>query len=282
MLDRRLQKRDLQLVAGQMNAAQQVAAGIKALPGPSRAFAATQGAWRFFANPRVTLPKLVEPVRSLAREAVAKSRSASAFLVHDWSKRDYAAHTSRADITPLSHQNDWGDELRTALLIDAHAGVPPAPMDLELKAADGRHSTRCARVRKTVTHLSQLRPTMQVSSPGDLPKTLVHVIDREADSAAHDREWQACGHLFLVRADFTRKVIFREASHGWPGITAGEPDIAARRRDEGAFRTTREVTIRGQTETQFVAEAAVKLNRPARTRPQDARRRLANRCHSGW
>ncbi len=43
MLDGRLYKRYLQLVAGQMNAAQQVAAGIKALPGPSRAFAATQG-----------------------------------------------------------------------------------------------------------------------------------------------------------------------------------------------------------------------------------------------
>ena len=74
------------------------AAGIKALPGPSRAFAATQGAWRFFANPRVTLPKLVEPVRSLAREAVAESRSAYVLLVHDWSKLDYAAHMSKANI----------------------------------------------------------------------------------------------------------------------------------------------------------------------------------------
>ena len=32
-------------------------------------------AWRFFANSRVTLPKLVEPVRNLAREAVVESRS---------------------------------------------------------------------------------------------------------------------------------------------------------------------------------------------------------------
>ena len=148
-----------------MNAAQQVAAGIKALPGPSRAFAVTQAAWRFFANPRVTLPKLVEPVRSLAREAVAESRSAYALLVHDWSKLDYAAHTSKADITQLSHQNDWGYELRTALLIDAHDGSPLAPMELELKAADGMHSTRYARVQKTITHLSQLLPTMRASSP---------------------------------------------------------------------------------------------------------------------
>jgi hypothetical protein len=259
VLDGRLQKRYLQLVAGQMNAAQQVAAGIKALPGPNRAFAATQGAWRFFANARVTLPKLVEPVRSLAREAVAESPSPYALVAHDWSKLDYAAHTSKTDITQLSHQTDWGYELRTALLIDAHDGATLAPMELELKAADGVHSTRYARVQKTVTHLSQLLPTMQASRAWKLPKTLVHVIDREADSLAHYREWQARGHLFLVRADFTRKVVFRETSHGLP-------DIAAKLRDEGAFRATREVTIRGQTGMQFVAEAAVKLNRPARTR----------------
>ena len=29
-------------------------------------------------------------------------------MTHDWSKLDYAAHTSKDDITQLSHQNDWG------------------------------------------------------------------------------------------------------------------------------------------------------------------------------
>jgi hypothetical protein len=125
---------------------------------------------------------------------------------------------------------------------------------------------------------------MQASRAWKLPKTLVHVIDREADSLAHYREWQARGHLFLVRADFTRKVLFRETSHGLPGITAGLPgitaglpDIAAKLRDDGAFRATREVTIRGQTGMQFVAEAAVKLNRPARTRTPAGRTKTAGK-----
>ena len=43
---------------------------------------------------------------------------------------------------------------------------------------------------------------------------LVHGIDREADSAARHRQWLARWHLFLVRADFTRQVDFREASPG--------------------------------------------------------------------
>jgi hypothetical protein len=33
----------------------------------------------------------------------------------------------------------------------------------------------------------------------ELPSTLVHVIDREADSGVHLREWHAAGFLFLVR-----------------------------------------------------------------------------------
>lgn len=194
--------------------------GSRHCPGRVGRLRPLRGAWRFFANPHVTLPKLVE----LAREAVAESRSAYVLLVHDWSKLDYAAHTSKANIAQLSYQNDWGYELRAALLIDAHDGAPLAPMELKLKAADGVHSTRYARVRKTVT---QLLPTMQASSQWNLPKTLVHVIDREADSAAHYGEWQARGYLFLVRADFTRKILFREASPGLPEVTAGLPGIAA-------------------------------------------------------
>ena len=51
---------------------------------------------------------------------------------------------------------------------------------------------------------------------------LVHGIDREADSAARHRQWLARWHLFLVRADFTRQVVFREAS---PGLHVKSPSF---------------------------------------------------------
>ena len=44
-----------------------MAAGVKSLPSTKTAFAATQAAWRFLNNDRVTLPALVEPLREVGR-----------------------------------------------------------------------------------------------------------------------------------------------------------------------------------------------------------------------
>ena len=82
-MDQRLQRRYLQLAGSQVNAAQAVAAGIKALPRAGSSFAVAQAAWRFFANPRVTLPKRAELLREAGRKAVSESASPYALLVHD-------------------------------------------------------------------------------------------------------------------------------------------------------------------------------------------------------
>jgi len=54
-------------------------------PGESSAFAATQAAWRFFNNPRVTLPALIEPLHQVAARWRRHS-SAWAVVAHDWSR----------------------------------------------------------------------------------------------------------------------------------------------------------------------------------------------------
>jgi len=53
-------------------------------------------------------------------------------------------------------------------------------------------------------HLDQLEPTMDESAEWGLERTVVHVIDREADSLGRLRSWDAKGHLFLVRCDDRR------------------------------------------------------------------------------
>jgi hypothetical protein len=196
-MDARLQKRYLQLVREQMNAAQTVAAGLKALPGTAQAFAATQAAWRFFANERVTLPKLIEPLRAVGCQSVRESPSRYTLLVHDWSKMDYDGHTTKKDLVQLSNERDWGYEQMTALLVDAASGNPLAPMEVTVWAADGLHTTRHDQVQKPVGHLEQVLPTMQASRSWGVDKTVVHVIDREADSVKHFRKWIQDGHLFL-------------------------------------------------------------------------------------
>ncbi|MBV8231564.1 MAG: hypothetical protein JO329_16400 [Planctomycetaceae bacterium] len=53
------------------------------MPGTTQAFASTQAAWRFYANPRVTLPQLVRPLIEAARAAVEHDNQHYALVVHD-------------------------------------------------------------------------------------------------------------------------------------------------------------------------------------------------------
>lgn len=263
-MEGRLRTRYLALVLQHMDAATALAAGIHALPHLSRSFAATQGAWRFFSNPRVTLPELVEPLRELGRDAVAESTSAYALLVHDWSKLDFAGHTSKTDQVQLSNAHDFGYELTTALLVDAADGSPLAPMELSVRAADGSHTTAHTKVQATVTHLDQVLPVMQASAGWELSRRLVHVIDREADSVWHMRAWHAAEHYFLVRSD-DRRVHFE-------GESLLFSEIAAVLQNRGGFQSVQEVTVRGQKGQLFVAEVEVVLDQPAYRRDEQGKK----------
>jgi hypothetical protein len=254
-MDARLQKRYLQLVESHMNVVQAVAAGVKALPRTGKAFAATQAAWRFFANPRVTLPKLIEPLRRVGRDACDESASPYVLLVHDWSKMDYDGHKSKTDLTQLSQELDWGYELTGALLVDAHDGAPLAPMGISVLSAAGMHTTESDTPEPRVGHLEQVLPWMDASCSWDLSKPCVHVIDREADSLKHLRTWHAAGHLFLVRGD-DRRVTFREESHLLS-------EIVGILQCEARFAPHGDVRIRGRKGRQWVAETKIVLDGPA-------------------
>src|SRR6056297_2710264 len=126
-MDRRLQRRYVQLVKEHMSSSTRTAAGPTLLPGESKAAAATQAAWRFLNNERVELPALAAPLRQAGRDAAAESSSEFVLLAHDWCKIDYASHTAKSDLRQLTHEHDIGYDLTTALLVDAHDGAPLAP-----------------------------------------------------------------------------------------------------------------------------------------------------------
>jgi hypothetical protein len=264
-MDARLQKRYLQLVDSHMNAVQALAAGVKALPQAGNAFAVTQAAWRFFCNPRVTLSKLVEPLRDAGRQACDTSPSPYVLLVHDWSKLAYNGHQSKTDMTQLSQALDRGYELTGVLLVDAHNGTPLAPMGISVLSADGTHTTESDTPQPRVGHLEQILPWMEAARSWGLSKRCVHVIDREADSLKHARAWDADKHLFLVRAD-DRRVTFRGQSHRLS-------QIVQLLQEEGRFQATGEVSLRGRPGYQWVAEAEIVLEGPGWERTPDGKRR---------
>lgn len=254
-MDRRLQRRYVALVKAHMHTSSPVEAGAALRGVPSSGFAATQAVWRFLNNDRVKLSALVEPLREQAAHTLESSGGSLALLVHDWSKLDYGHHASKHDVVQLTHATDVGYELTTALLVSGEDGSPIAPMQMHLKTAHGFLSTRDPAPPSNDHHLAQVLPTMQASEGWGLGCELVHVIDREADSVGHFRQWDAAGHQFLVRAD-DRRVL-------WEGRPMLLSQVVQTLEDDGAFDESREGTVPGRPTHQRVAQTTVVLHRPA-------------------
>jgi hypothetical protein len=254
-LEKRLKARYLMLVHSHLHSAPKLAAGVASLPSVSTAFAATQAAWRFFNNDRVTLPTLIEPLRAIGRDRLALTEMPFALLIHDWSKLSFTYAASKCDLTQLTHASDVGYELTTALLVSADDGSPLAPMEIHLKTAAGVLSTR-RRAPKDVTHLDQVLPTMKAVRTWGLTKPLIHVIDREADSVDRYRQWDAAKQRFLVRGDDRRVK--------WNGRPYLLSEIRAELRARKAFRLIKAVAFHDNTAQLCVAETSVTLHRPAK------------------
>lgn len=266
-MDRRLQRRFEILVQEHLHVASGLANGLSALPGAGTAFASTQAAWRFFNNEAVTLEGLIQPLQEAGRLALSAGDADWALIVHDWSTLAYGDHDSKKDRARLTHKHDVGYELSTALLVEAGKGCPLAPMELRLRAAGAVHSTRQPAPRKSAKRLDQLLPTMESSRSWNLSLPVVHVIDREADSVGHFRDWHAAGHYFLVRADDVRAVL-------WNDETYALPAIVKKLEKQGVFRETRTVLYQGREAQQWIAETTVVLHRAAKRRTRGGQKSI--------
>jgi hypothetical protein len=253
--DVRLSARFDQLVQEHMGHGHNVAAGPRTLPGKTSAFAATQAAWRFYNNESLALPTLAEPLLVCARQAATESCRRYALVAHDWSDFDYRTPTGKKDRVELSNADEIGYELRSGLLI-SDQGETLAPVCQDLRAVGGVYSSRHETVQPSDSCLDELEPVFSFIDGLKLGFPVVHIIDREADSVGHYRQWQAAGPLFLVRADADRFVKHEGKEQKLPAVVEW---LTSRQ----AFRDTREVQWHGQPARQWIAETEVILDRPA-------------------
>ena len=244
-----------------------LAPGVGALPAESSAFAATQAAWRFLNNERVTLAALAEPLREVGRRRLAADDAPFGLLVHDWCKLTYRQPKRKRDLVQLTHETDVGYELTCALLVSGRNGRPLAPMELHLQTGEGVFSTRSPAPRR-VAHLEQVLPTMRAAASWKLDRPLVHVIDREADSVDHLRRWAADGHQYLIRGD-DRRVRWNGESRLLSEIRLSE--IRTRLRNAGQLRDVGPAQHQGRAARLFVTETDVVLDRPAKKNVQGRR-----------
>ena len=215
-----------------------------------KAFAVTQATWRFLANERVTPTALAEPLRDFAKQQLGDDSYVLA--VTDWSKLDYKNHTAKKDTVQLTHKHDVGYELTTHLLVSAEHGRPIAPVQMHLKTANGILSTLATPPADNEPHLDQVAPLMRATAAMKLSAKVVHVIDREADSVFHYRQWHAEGFLFLIRCN-DRLVHWQDRL-----MKCSEVE---KRLD---FTQSRSVSINGKPGIQYVAETDIVLKRSAK------------------
>lgn len=254
---RRWQRRYERLIVEHLSPAQRVAGGLRVLPGTADTFASVQAAWRFYGNPRIRLPTLIEPMIETGRQALARESGAYALILHDWSLLHFSSHQSKHDRVALSRRGDLGYELQAALLASGANGRPLAPLSLSVRAADGVHCSRYGCIRTPQSQLDELEPVMEFVEGLKLGKPAVHIIDAEADSVGHYRSWlRKPGRFILVRAD-DRTVHYEGEKRKFSQVL----NLLWERR---AFRRVREVSCRGRKGQQWVAETTITLTNPAR------------------
>jgi hypothetical protein len=252
-LEPRLQRRYQQLVREHLGKLDRVAAGLRALPGGKTSFASTQAAWRFFANPDVTLRRLAEPLLAAATAAVADERLAWSLVVHDWTDLNFKHHAEKADRIRMCSAGTLGYWLQSSLLISSRDGRPVAPLSQSLWTSDGIRTTRTDQLVADQPQIDELSAAMAHVDGLGLGPPVVHIADRGADSVGHYRAWLRLGHTFLVRADAKPRVVFE-------GVTMPLGAVA----DRLDLRPSREVELEaGVYGQQFVAETRVVIERAA-------------------
>jgi hypothetical protein len=234
------------------------AAAIAKLPSCSSSFAATQAAWRFFKNERVSLRELAVPMREAGRTAANQSSSDYVLAVHDWSKLRFGSHLSKKDLAQLTHEHDIGYELYSCLLVDGQSGIPLAPMEFRLETGTEIHHTQDPELVADEWRVDRVAGVMKSAHSWGVERKIVHVIDQEADSIGHYRQWAAKGDLFLVRSE-DRRVLWR-----------GEPrrfsSIVRTLLGERAFQSQATISFGDKPHELRVAETEVVLHRPAQPR----------------
>jgi hypothetical protein len=261
-----LEKRYQQLVRESMNTNEALSSGLRPLPTEISSFASTQAAWRFYKNDSVTLEKLQEPLLQAAQEKAVSHCKDYALVVHDWSRLNYYNHQSKLDKYQISHKTDVGYDLQSSLLISDKNGLPLAPVAQRLVTANGSYASyeNNELEEKVASHLDEVTTCIHYLQQQAFAKPLVHIIDREADSIGHIRQWQENGYLWLLRAKDHTTVTFEEQKQTCVQIA-----------NSLTFNKIREVSYHGKAQWQWVAEASIVITRHAHIRKNETRTTVA-------
>jgi hypothetical protein len=232
---------------------------MKSAPSGQSSYADTQALWRFANNERVKPSDLAVPLMGIARRASQEDCERYALAVHDWSRLSFRTHHSKKDRVQLTHDKDVGYELQSTVLIADRDGAPLCAPVQNLRTAQGLLSTRSDELLPMKPHLDELSDRVAWLQGQGFSRALVHIVDREADSIGHQRQWEEQEVLWLIRAKGGGRVQWGKSK----SIKLSE--VAK----QLSYEAVREVECKGHKAVQWIASTTVEICRPARPMAQD-------------
>lgn len=194
LLPLRLENRLSLMISDHLTTMPKLAQGVKALSHHTTAFSNTQAAWRFLNNEHAIFQEISRPLLQSGFQELSQSTGKYGLVMHDWCRVQYLSHKAKTDQCQLSHKFDVGYDLFASLLL-SDSGDVIAPLNLELSCAKGTLVFESDTHQETKSHLNQLVSAAKKLDQIEFGKPLVHIIDREADSATHLREMMQCSWL---------------------------------------------------------------------------------------
>jgi len=168
-----------------------------------------QASWRFYNNEEVTIPSLNDPIIEEVVKESNKRGGKYLLVAYDWSHLDYKKHSKKQELVIKNKKGNAkqiGYDLQGSLAMD-EKGNPLGALAQNLATDEKIYSTYASDIDKSLTHLEELvQRTRYVRENYNIEKELVDIIDREGDSIALMREYEANNWLYLIRAKATHKV----------------------------------------------------------------------------
>ena len=243
------------LVREHLRVSDPLSPGLRALPDTQSHFASTPAAGRFYRNEPTCLPTLMQPLLSQAHQGVTERCDSYALSLADWSAVSCGKPKSKTDKKPRTHKYDVGYELQTRWWLSDRNGEPLAPIVQNWVTKDGVWSSYHDERIGLEAPVDELTRRMAWIEAQEFSKPVVHLIDREAASIAHQRQWDEAGHWLVRRDQAGSRVEFNKRE-----VKLGE--VA----DSLIYQATHEVLLQGKPAQQYVAEAEITVTR--RAKPQ--------------
>lgn len=222
-----------------------------------------QASYRFYNNENADFTSLNNPIIKNGLEEIEKECDEYLLNAYDWSHLDYKHHHAKEGRVGKNKKSgqQLGYDQQSCLAMSDKTGEPIAPLAQNLKIEESVLSTYNENIDMNLTHLEELiQRTKWIRNNLEIKKEIVDIIDREGDSVALMREYEAQKWLYLIRAKSSHKVYVPTRGKE---LKQGE---LADSLPKGEFVKSIEYSAKGKKREQvkiYVNEIAVELRRDA-------------------